>query len=329
LCVDVAAGEPTAGEVRGVGGDPVRTAVCAPVRGYAAPVRDREPQPTFVPPMLLTAGSVPDGEQWALELKWDGCRAQIRFDGRNVTLRTRHGRECSAEFPELSAIADVLRGRRVTLDGELVCLREDGWPDFARLRRRLAGHGRNPPPATLQVFDVLHLDGRSTRFLPYRERRGLLEDLALDGLAWRTPASLALDRSDAFVAGVAELGLEGVVAKRLDSRYTSGRRAASWIKHKLRRDEQLAVTGVRRRPDGKTEAVFVARRRPDGSVRSAGSIELGLRPDLLRALDDRLAELPARRRGAVAWYPAEVSVVASCHGLLDGPVRDAVLHSVL
>ena len=236
-------------------------------------VRDREPQPTFVPPMLLTTGAVPDGEDWALELKWDGCRAQLRYDGLAVTLRTRNGRECSADFPEVTSIASALGKRRATLDGELVCLRADGRPDFDRLRRRLSGRGANPAPALLQVFDILHLDGRSTRGLPYRERRALLEELALDGPAWRTPASMVLDRSAPFVASVAELGLEGVVAKRLGSRYTPGRRSPGWIKHKLRRDERLALTGIRRRPDGRPEALFVARRLADGSLSRAGSIE--------------------------------------------------------
>jgi bifunctional non-homologous end joining protein LigD len=279
--------------------------------------------------MLLTAGAVPNGEGWSLELKWDGCRAQLRYDGHAVILRTRNGRECSDDFPELLGIADALGERRVILDGELVCLRDDGRPDFARLRRRLAGPGSSPAPVLLQLFDVLHLDGRSTRALPYRERRELLEELALDGPAWRTPASLILERSEAFVSGVAELGLEGVVAKRLDSRYTPGRRSPAWIKHKLRRDERLAVTGVRRRPDGRTEALFVARPLADGSLVRAGSIELGLRPDLMQELDRRLAELSARRRGAVAWYPPEVSVVASVHGLADGAVRDAVLREIV
>jgi bifunctional non-homologous end joining protein LigD len=279
--------------------------------------------------MLLTAGAVPDGETWSLELKWDGCRAQLRYDGRAPTLRTRNGRECSADFSELLGIADALGKRRVILDGELVCLRDDGRPDFARLRRRLAGSGPSPAPALLQVFDVIHLDGRSTRALPYQERRALLDELALDGPAWRTPASIILEQSEAFVTQVAELGLEGVVAKRLDSRYTPARRSAAWIKHKLRRHERLTVTGVRRRPDGRTEALFVARELDDGSLIRAGSIELGLRSELMQELDRRLAELPARRRGAVAWYPPEVSVVASVHGLLDGAVRDAVLREIV
>ncbi len=278
--------------------------------------------------MLLTSGALPSGDAWTFELKWDGCRAQLRYDGRSVTLRTRQGRKCSAHFPELAEIAGVLGKRRVTLDGELVCLRPDGRPDFARLRPRLTSR-RSRASAVLQVFDLLHLDGCSTRNLPYRDRRALLEELALDGPAWRTPASVVVERSEDFVARVAELGLEGVVAKRLASRYIPGRRCTAWVKHKLRREERLAVTGIRRNRKGHVEAIFVARHQTDGSFTGAGAIELGLHRELVERLEVRLAELPARRRGVVAWYPAEVSVVASVHGLHDGPVRDAILRGVV
>jgi bifunctional non-homologous end joining protein LigD len=261
-------------------------------------------------------------------IKWDGCRAQLRYDRRTVSLRTRAGRECSDDFPELAAIAKALGDRRVTLDGELVCLRDDGRPDFLPRRRRLAGSVRNWQPVMLQVFDVLHFDGFSTRGLPYRERRALLDELALDGPSWRAPASIGAGQSGEFVARVAELGLEGVVAKRLDSAYLPGRRSPSWVKHKLRREELLAVTGIRRPPEGRTEAVFVARRRPDGTIRSAGAIEIGLRREILRELEQRLAGLPSRQRGAITWYPANVSVVASVHGLPDWVVRDAILRGV-
>jgi bifunctional non-homologous end joining protein LigD len=292
-------------------------------------VRYREEQPTFIPPMLLSSGALPDGDAWTYEVKWDGCRAQVRYDGRSVSLRTRHGRECSADFPELQEIASVLGKRRVTLDGELVCLDADGRPDFARLRRRLTGSRTGGHPAMLQMFDLLHLDGQSTRPLPYAERRALLEDLALDGPAWRTPASMVVQRSEDFVARVAELGLEGVVAKRLSSIYLPGRRCTSWVKYKLRRKERLAVTGIRRTSDGTLVAIFVARHWSDGSFTGAGAVELGLHRELVDQLEHRLAGLPARQRGAVAWYPAEVSVVASLHGPADRPVRDAVLREVL
>ena len=245
-----------------------------------------------------------------------------------MTLRTRNGRDCSENFPELADIAGELGKRRVILDGELVCLRPDGRPDFARLRPRLTGR-RSSAPALLQVFDVLHLDGRSTRQLPYLDRRALLEELALDGPAWRTPASVVVDRSEEFVARVEALGLEGVVAKRLASTYIPGRRCTAWVKHKLRRRERLALTGIRRTRQGHIDAIFVARRQPDGSLTRAGSIELGLHRELVERLERRLASLCPDRRGSLTWYPVEVSVIASLHGLPDGPVRDAVLCEVL
>ena len=157
----------------------------------------------------------------------------------------------------------------------------------------------------------------------------MLEELALDGPAWRTPASVVVERSEDFVARVAELGLEGVVAKRLASTYIPGRRCTAWVKHKLRRQEQLALTGIRRARHGHIEAIFVARRQPDGSLTRAGSIELGLHRELVERLERRLASLCPDRRGSLTWYPVEVSVIASLHGLPDGPVRDAVLCEVL
>jgi hypothetical protein len=89
------------------------------------------------------------------------------------------------------------------------------------------------------------------------------------------------------------------------------------------------VTGIRRTRDGALEAIFVARFQPDHSFTGAGPIELRLCGELVQELEDRLAELPVRRRGSVAWHPAEVSVLAVLHGPTDRPVRDAVLRGVL
>jgi ATP-dependent DNA ligase len=144
------------------------------------PVPAREDRPRFAAPMLARNGPVPVGEGWAVEVKFDGMRLQLRRDGRAVCLRSRPGRNCSEEFPELAAIAGVLGRHRVLLDGELVCLGADGSPDFASLRRRLrapADKARRHAerwPATFLAFDLLHLDGHSTRELPYERRRELL-----------------------------------------------------------------------------------------------------------------------------------------------------------
>ena len=89
----------------------------------------REPLPGFLAPMLLSAGAPasPGDGLWAIEVKFDGIRAQLRVDGaRGWSVRSRPGRDCSAQFPELAALATALSGRRVILDGELVHLAADG-----------------------------------------------------------------------------------------------------------------------------------------------------------------------------------------------------------
>jgi hypothetical protein len=89
------------------------------------------------------------------------------------------------------------------------------------------------------------------------------------------------------------------------------------------------VTAIRRMRNGRVEAIDVARRLPDGSFAGTGSIEVATERELVERLKGRLAEVPARRRGRVAWYPAGVTVVASLHGLPDRPVRDTILRQVL
>ena len=224
-------------------------------------------------------------------------RAQLRYDGRRVCVRSRPGRDCTAEFPELAAIAEALAGRRVLLDGELVCLDADGRPNFAALRSRLGQHpgrGARLASATLMIFDALHLDGRATRHLPYAARRELLASLKLEGPAWRTPRHF-VGQAEHLLAATAEQDLEGVVAKRIDAAYREGRSRA-WIKLKNWRRERLAVTGWRE-CDGALPEFLLARVGADGRLRPAGRASLGLdagqRAELLEALATRERARPA------------------------------------
>jgi bifunctional non-homologous end joining protein LigD len=116
--------------------------------------------------MLLAAGEVPDGEAWALEVKWDGCRAQLRYDGRAPTLRTRNGRECSDDFPELLEISDALRKRRVILDAEARLPSQRRAPRLRAAAPPPLRKPREPHPVVFQVFDGLSRDS------PNRERCG-------------------------------------------------------------------------------------------------------------------------------------------------------------
>jgi bifunctional non-homologous end joining protein LigD len=111
------------------------------------------------------------------------------------------------------------------------------------------------------VFDLLHLDGRAVRELPYARRREPLAELELDGSAWRAPRQF-IGEGDALLAATAAQGLEGVVAKRLDAPYAEGRRSRSWIKHKHRRRERLAITGWREREGALLEFLLARSSRP-------------------------------------------------------------------
>jgi bifunctional non-homologous end joining protein LigD len=283
--------------------------------------------------MLATSGPVSMTSDWALEVKWDGMRAQLRYDGRWLSLRSRSGRNCTAEFPELAELHVTLAGRSVILDGELVSLSGDGKPDFAALRSRLAGRSRRAriahnTPVTFMAFDVLHFDGRTVRNLPYWRRRELLAELELDGAVSRTPRHF-VEEGEALLAATAEQGLEGVMAKRLNAPYAEGRRSNAWVKQKHRRRERFVVTGWRER-DGHLPDFFLART-IGSELHPAGSASLGLdrerREQLLSALAERQLAGRRRRRG-VRWARPEIEVFVDVHGRPDGPVRDAVLREI-
>lgn len=290
----------------------------------------------FVEPMLLGSGLPAREGEWAVEVKWDGMRAQLRIDRGRWCVRSRPGRDCSDEFPELGDLAGALARHRLILDGELVCLAADGKPDFARMRRRLGASGRSAAgrlertcPATFVAFDVLSLDGRAVRDLPYIERRALLSDLLDDGPSWQVPQHW-IGEIEAVSRATAQHHLEGIVCKRLDSRYEAGRRSGSWRKHKHRRREVLAVTAWAPARPGLDEPDTLYLTRDDSGVAAAaGSVQLGVTGDLGRTLRGALVELEqgGRRRRVRAVAPG-VRVAVDCHGAPDGPVRDAVVREI-
>jgi bifunctional non-homologous end joining protein LigD len=183
----------------------------------------------------------------------------------------------------------------------------------------------------MAVFDVLHLDGRTVRALPYWRRRELLSELALDGPAWCTPRYFVAD-AEAVVRATAAQDLEGVVAKRLDARYADGRRSGAWIKQKHRRRERLVITGWRER-SGSLAEFFLARQDSTGALWPVGSASLGLdaerRAQLIDALSPRGEIASRRRRGGIRPAGAPVEVVADYHGPAAGPLRDTVIREIV
>src|SRR5919206_1192353 len=199
---------------------------------------DREPMPEAVAPMLATTGGLPDGDNWAFEIKWDGVRAIGYAEGGRLRLASRRANNITARYPELRELGRALGTHEAVLDGEVVAFDDSGRPSFQRLQRRMHLTSESQvrrlsqsEPVVYVIFDLLFLDGHSLCGLTYEQRRKLLLELGLNGPAWQTPAHHVGDGAALLAASKAQ-GLEGIVAKRLDCPYTPGRRSSGWIKVK-------------------------------------------------------------------------------------------------
>jgi len=196
------------------------------------------PGPEFIPPMLATtARSLPPLlDRWAAEPKLAGMRALVSVRRGPARGWSRTGRDVSRSFPELEVIAGDAGRRTLVLDGELIVL-TGIRPDFRRLQRRM--HTARPStalivavPVTFAVFDLLRIATRSLVASPYQQRRALLSGLDLGPGVFPCPVFPGPDAAAVFEAARVQ-GLEGIVLKRLGSRYQPGRRSADWIKLKV------------------------------------------------------------------------------------------------
>lgn len=227
-------------------------------------------------PMLATRGShVPAGSGWMHEVKWDGIRllADVPGTADKVRLWTRNENDATIAWPELVAAAP---DRDLLVDGEVIALNDQGLPDFGVLQDRMhvrraatAEAKSRQRPATFMVFDLLRLDGRELLSLPLSERRVLLEGLAADGTvrgAWQVPATY--DDGAMLLDATEQQGLEGIVSKRMASRYEPGARSPHWLKFPHRRRSSYVVGGWR--PETGSEhrlgALLVGEPTPDGLV---------------------------------------------------------------
>ena len=211
----------------------------------------RMPMPATIAPMLaLASDSVPgDDENYGFEVKWDGIRAIAFVKGGRIRLQSRNLLDITSQYPELRALGESLGSTEAVLDGEIVAINDEGRPDFGLLQRRMGvsrpGDARRrmkDTPALYFAFDLLHLNGHSTMELSYIERRKLLQSLGLEGPNWKTPSYHAGD-GEAMRASAASQGLEGVIAKRLNSPYVPGKRNGGWLKIKNNRTEEFVVGG--------------------------------------------------------------------------------------
>lgn len=206
--------------------------------------------PEFVEPMLARLSALPAEESdWAFEVKWDGVRAIAHYQPGRIRLLSRNGNEVTAAYPELRALGRTLGSHAAILDGEIVAFDDAGRPSFEALQSRMHLRGEaavrrhaQATPVTYVLFDLLWLDGYSLIDLSYAERRTRLAALKLNGERWFTP-EFHVGEGSALLAATREQHLEGVIAKRLDSRYTPGRRSDSWLKIKHSQRQEMVIGG--------------------------------------------------------------------------------------
>jgi bifunctional non-homologous end joining protein LigD len=212
---------------------------------------DRKPMPERIEPMMAKLGkSIPSPDSgWGFEFKWDGIRALAYVDCGRVRLISRSGEEITARYPEIHAMGRAIGSSEVILDGEVVALDEMGRPSFEEIQQRMGLTSESEVrrkmkdvPVTYMVFDLLWQDGHSLFNNKYTERRRLLEELKLAGASWQTPP-YEKGGGQAMLEASAKAGLEGVMAKKLDSQYEPGRRSGAWVKLKNRNRQELVIGG--------------------------------------------------------------------------------------
>jgi bifunctional non-homologous end joining protein LigD len=259
--------------------------------------------------MKAVSGDLPpDDGRHAFEIKWDGMRIIAFVEPDRVRLQSANLRDVTATYPELANLPDAVGGRSVVLDGEVVAFDESGRPNFGLLQQRMhiasAAEARRraaAAPAVYMVFDLLHLDEVDTTGLTYVDRRRLLEEVLEEGPSWRRPGYHVGDGTALREASAGQ-GLEGLVAKRLDSRYEPGRRSPAWRKVKNRLRQEFVVGGWlpgEGNREGRLGALLVGYHEGE-DLRFAGRVGTGFSEHELERLGRLLAE---RRREDTPFSP--------------------------
>jgi len=201
----------------------------------------------FVKPMLAKpVKKLPSGRNWLYELKLDGYRMLVMKERGVVTLFSRRGNNLNNAFPRIATSFSFLTDNTI-LDGELVVLDESGKPSFAALQK----HKFRPEALHFYAFDLIAYKGKDLRKLPLVDRRMVLEESALTRMHEPVRLSSVFPTSASrLIAAARKSGLEGVVAKRGDSRYESGERSGAWVKYKTNEGQELVIGGYKPASNG-------------------------------------------------------------------------------
>ncbi|HEY4975279.1 MAG TPA: DNA ligase D, partial [Steroidobacteraceae bacterium] len=250
--------------------------------------RSAQTLPRFIEPQLATlVERPPSTAQWVHEIKFDGYRMQLRVEQGAAVLRTRKGLDWSEKFPEIARAASDLPD--CLLDGEIVALDAHRVPDFAALQAALSH--RQTAQLTYFVFDLLFLGTEDLRPWPLAQRKQRLRKLLADkGTGNIRYVDHFEAKADAVLASACRMSLEGIVSKRLDAPYVSGR-VGAWTKSKCRAGHEVVIGGYTFR-DGAPRSLLVGVHRDDKLV-YVGRVGTGFGQQAVRSLLPRLKAVSA------------------------------------
>jgi bifunctional non-homologous end joining protein LigD len=291
----------------------------------------------FTEPMAAAlVDALPSGDEWLYEAKFDGYRALALKDGTKVRILSRKGNDLTAAYPAIRQAVGALTTKSAVIDGEIVAFDETGRPSFQQLQHRSA----KPSAIRYFAFDLLHLNGKDLHAETLSARRDALQKI-LAGSEVVFSAELPGAAEDVIQA-IAEVGLEGVVAKRRDSRYEPGKRSGVWQKFKVQHRQEFVIGGYK--PENRHFQSIVVGYYEDKKLRFGGRVRAGFTAAQRAALFELLrpmkiekcpfADLPTGKTGhwgegvteedmkVLKWVkPTLVAEVAFTEWTRDGHLR--------
>jgi bifunctional non-homologous end joining protein LigD len=287
-----------------------------------------------VEPQLATlVDSAPEGDKWLHETKFDGYRILCHVDNDKIVLRSRNQLDWTVRFPELAAALRTLKVRQAVLDGELVAFDSNGVTSFQELQMALTAN--NTSALKYYAFDLLYLDGYDLRELSLDERRQKLRGLLPAGHSTILCFAEEFDGtgSKAFERA-SEMGLEGIISKRRNEPYRSGR-SGDWLKTKCSQRDEFVIGGFTDSTSARKKlgALLLGHFDADGHLKFAGKVGTGFSEQTLRDLYETLAplqqkanpfgtqEITGTKRGIHWVKPKIVAQIVYSNWTRDGRLR--------
>jgi bifunctional non-homologous end joining protein LigD len=300
-------------------------------RDGGAPRTGRK-RPDYKPMLATLEETVPAGAGWLFEIKWDGYRIVTRMSGGEPELRSRKDQDYTERFPNVAKeLPKALKTPDCVVDGEVCALDEEGRPSFSAMQQ-----GKAETPIVYYLFDLLEVDGEPLLDRPLTERRKRLETI-LDRRNKTVRLSEAFEDGEALLEAAREQGLEGVIAKRADSRYHPGKRTRDWLKLKTHGRQEFVIAGYTKGQGRRARSfgsLVLAVHRGEELV-YAGNCGTGFKEsdidellDKLRPLERKtppfsvVPKMPKIRKGDIVWVEPElVCEVEFAEWTHDGRLR--------